>query len=179
MSFDLWKIALPILTKVAPMLATAVGGPFAGVAVSAIESVFGLAKTGDAAAAAQAVAGATPDQLVALKQADADFTEKMRALDIDEQRLGYDDVKDARAHDASVRDHTPSILAYLLTAGFFGMLGIACFHGFPDANSALLNIMLGALGTSWGAAMQFNFGSTRQSAATSQMLFNSVPAGQK
>jgi hypothetical protein len=175
MADGIWSTALPILAKIAPMLASAVGGPFAGIAVSAIENVFGLDKTGDEAAAAAAVTGATPDQLLALKQADADFKVKMRALDIDEQRLGFEDVKDARAHDAAVRDHTPSVLAYLLTAGFFGLLGTSCFIGFPDSNRDLLNTMIGVLGTAWMAAMQFNFGSTRASAAQAQMLFNSTP----
>ena len=60
--------ALGALAQVAPTIATMIGGPLAGTAVSALESVFGLNPTGDKIAALQAVSTATPDQLLALRQ---------------------------------------------------------------------------------------------------------------
>jgi len=58
-----------ILKSVAPTLATALGGPLAGAAVSFLSSKLGI----DPAVVQQTVAGMTADQLVQMKQMDLDF----------------------------------------------------------------------------------------------------------
>jgi hypothetical protein len=71
---------------------------------------------------------------------------------------------------------TPQILAVSVTAGFFSLLFLLCFKKAPDANMAMLNIVLGSLGTAWVGVMSYYFGSSQGGRAKDQMLYQSQPA---
>ena len=157
---DFWKEAKLTLGAVAPMLASAVGGPLAGAATTAIVSALGLAPDTTQEQAATAVVGATADQLIALRNADHEFAEKMKQLEIDAAKLTYDDKANARAREAAIKDHTPAILALGLTVGFFGLLSVMLFHAVPDGSSTLLNVMLGSLGSSFGMMVAYYYGAS-------------------
>jgi hypothetical protein len=74
-------------------------------------------------------------------------------------------------HDTAAQN-----LAYLLTIGFFGLLFLLCFQTAPVANLAMLNIVLGSLGTAWVGAMAYFFGATQAGRAKDWMLFQSQPS---
>lgn len=167
---DILKTGLGLLTQIAPSLATAFGGPVAGLAVQAIEQALGLTPTGDQDKALTALAGASPEQLLAIKKADNDFAVQMKQLDIDLSKIEAGDRDSARRRQADVKDHTPAILAYMLTIGFFGLLGAMMFKPPPPESRDVLMVMLGALGTGWTGAMAFFYGSTRESAAKTGMI---------
>ncbi len=76
-----------VVGTVAPVLATALGGPLAGTAVQAIAQALGLTDDATEAQVAQTLQKATPEQLLAIKQADQAFAIRMRELGIEEQRL--------------------------------------------------------------------------------------------
>jgi hypothetical protein len=122
-----------------------------------------------------AVRDASIDDLAKLKAADADFAVRMKQLDVDLEKVDADDRSNARSREIAVHDHTPEVLAYLLTLGFFGLLAMMCVHDLPAANAQLLYVLLGSLGTGWIGAMTYFFGSSAGSRAKSQMLFNSTP----
>jgi hypothetical protein len=149
------KAALQILGTVAPTIATAVGGPVAGLAVQELEKFFGV--KGDALDGA--IAGATPDQLAQLRKIDNDFKVQMAQIGFDEDKLRFDDTASARAREAAVKDHTPEILAYSTTIGFFGILFWMLVHGVPKESDVLM-VMLGSLGTAWTAIVGYYFGSS-------------------
>jgi uncharacterized membrane protein YeaQ/YmgE (transglycosylase-associated protein family) len=166
---DFWNAAKGTLATVAPMLASAVGGPLAGAATGAVIKALGMAPDTAPDVVAQAVVNATPDQLLALKKADQEFAEQMKALDLEADKLVFADKANAREREVEIsktpapfRDHTPSILAYSLTAGFFGLLITMMFHAIPDGMETLMNIMLGALGSSFGMAVSYYFGSSNK-----------------
>jgi hypothetical protein len=164
---DFWNAAKATLGTVAPMLASAVGGPLAGAATGAIIKALDLAPDTAPDAVAQIVEHANADQLLKLKQADQQFAEQMKQLDVDAAKLAYADTADARQREVEVRDHTPSMLAYGLTGGFFCLLGTMTFHPLPTENKDLLNIMLGALGASFGMAVSYYFGSSNKATSIS------------
>jgi hypothetical protein len=164
---DFWSVAKGTLGTVAPMLASAVGGPLAGAATGAIIKALGLAPDTAPEVVAEAVRNATPEQLLALKQADQTFAAQMKQLDIDAAKLAYSDTADARMREIEVRDHTPSIMAYSLTAGFFGLLSLMMFHAVPAGMETLVNIMLGALGQSFGMSVSYYFGSSNKATSIS------------
>lgn len=172
---DFLDIAKGVLGKIAPTLALAVGGPFAGQATQVICNALGLAPDTPQDQVATAMQSATPDQLLALKKADADFKVAMRQLDIQETQLGYDDTANARAREVAVRDWTPGLLAFGVTLGFFGLLGVLAFHDVPTSNANALTIMLGALGAAFGGVIAYYFGSSRGSQDKDKMLWQSVP----
>lgn len=165
MATTFWDDAIGVLAKVAPLLASAVGGPLAGTATSAIISALGLAPDTTPQAAAAAVVNASPDQLLALKKADADFSVAMGRLNLDRDKLVFDDRASARAREAAVKDHAPFALAVAVTCGFFGLLGAMLYHDLPTGNAAILNTMLGSLGTAWVMAMSYYFGASAPQAA--------------
>jgi hypothetical protein len=157
---DIWGGAKGVLGFVAPLLATAVGGPLAGTAVRAICGALGLDPNTPTEQVALAVQNATPDQLAALKTAEFQFQEQMKQLDIDAEKLGYDDRANARAREIAVKDKTPMALAVAVTVGFFSLLGVMAFVNIPIGNEAVLNIMIGALGAGWTTMLAYYFGSS-------------------
>lgn len=167
-----------VLGKVAPTIAAAAGGPLAGSAVTAIEGVFGLKPEGDATkrqdAAAAAIAGASPEQLLNLKKADADFQSRMAELGFENaaelEKLAGEDRANARNREMNVKDFTPRVLAIAITFGFFALLGYMAGFQVPAESKDLLNVMVGTLGTAWVAIVTYYFGSSAGSDAKTQLL---------
>jgi len=73
--------AADILRSIAPTIATALGGPLAGAAVSFLANKFGV----DPSLVQQTVAGMGPSDLVKMKQLDLDFQVEMAKLGISVQ----------------------------------------------------------------------------------------------
>jgi len=169
-----------VLAKIAPTLATAVGGPLAGGAVAALEGVFGIKADGSTSdkeeALVAAISGATPDQLLALKKADQEYQVQMETLGIKREELAGQDRDSARKRETEVKDNTPKILAYAITLGFFSVLAALMFGTVPAGTKEVLYIMLGTLGTAWTGVISYYFGSTSGSAEKSKLLAQSVPA---
>jgi len=78
MSFD-WK---KTVKAIAPMIGTAIGGPFGGMASAAITSVLGISPDSTDDQISEAIKTASPEQLVALRKAEKGFKIKMKELDI-------------------------------------------------------------------------------------------------
>lgn len=157
MGFD-WKATL---AAIAPAIGTAIGGPFGALAGTAVKAVFGLAEDSTEEATAQALAKATPEQLLALKQADNEFKLNMQKLGIDLAKIDAEDRASARQREMEVKDWTPRALAVGLTIGFFGLLGWLVAHEPPAGSRDILNIMLGSLGTGWVTMLAYYFGSSK------------------
>lgn len=161
--------ALQILQTVAPTVALAVGGPFGPIASAAISAALGTPK-GDDKAAEAALLTATPDQLLALTKANNDFQVQMKTLGIEEQKLVYDDVANARSREIAVKDSTPKYMAYLITVGFFAVLGYLIVEGKPTVGGDVMLVMVGSLGTAWTGIVAYYFGSSAGSAAKTDAI---------
>ncbi len=152
---------LSLVRTVAPSIATAVGGPLAGMATRAISEALLGKPDGTEAELAEAAAKATPEQLLALKQAEQDFAVRMRELDIDLERISNADRDSARNREVATKDWTPRILAALITVGYFGALFYMLRNGLPpQGGSEAMLVMLGTLGTAWGGVVAYYFGSS-------------------
>lgn len=169
---------MAIVKTVAPWIGTALGGPLGGMAVEAASNALGLgSKTTDALK--QALSGATPEQMLALKQADQSFSLQMQSLGFADTEklaaLAVENTKDARAMQVATRSNVPALLAVLITVGFFGIL-IGMLAGTLKAtdNQALL-ILLGALGAAWGAVVNYFFGSSADSGRKTELLAQAQP----
>jgi hypothetical protein len=167
------------LKKIAPWISAAATGnvpALVGMAAQAVGGALGKEVKPSVDAIAAAVAGATPEQLIALKNADHDFELKSKALGFEtvEQLLQIDasDRKDARAREVALKDRIPAILAIGVTFGFFGLLFFLLRHSPPADSKDVLNIMLGSLGTAWVSIVAYYFGSSAGSAAKNEMLAN-------
>ena len=166
-----WKA---IVATVAPTLATALGGPLAGVAVKSIAGKLLDRPDATAEEVEQAVLGADPQTLVRLKEIDAEFKKSMTDAGVKLEQIAADDRANARSREIQVKDHTPAILAYVVTIGFFGTLAFMLINGKPATGGDALLVMLGSLGTAWAAIIAYFFGSSagsrKKDEAISQMV---------
>ncbi|MBC7454002.1 MAG: hypothetical protein H7335_09890 [Massilia sp.] len=167
-----------IIKTVAPWLGTAIAGPLGGMAVGAIADALGAsAQTTDGIKAA--LSGATPDQMLNLKNADVAFAVKMKELgyaDIEKMaQLSNDDRASARQREMTIKDVTPMVLAFVVTFGFFGVLAALMFLSVPGGSRDVLNIMLGSLGTAWTGVVAYYFGSSSSGSDRKTELLAGVP----
>lgn len=162
-----WK---SIISSVAPTLATAVSGPLAGTAISAIgEAVLGKAEATETEVA-DAIATGQTEVLIRLRQVDAEFKTKMEALGIDLERMNATDRANARERETKLQDWTPRIIATLVTMGFFGTLAWMISVGLPATGADAILVMLGSLGTAWTQIVAYYYGSSAGSAEKNQLL---------
>jgi len=165
---------LNLVRTVAPSIATAVGGPLAGMATRAISEALLGKPDGTEDELIDAAAKASPDQLLALKKAEQDFAVRMRELEIDLQRIDAADRSSAREREVKTGDWTPRALAGAVTLGFFGVLGYMIAYGLPAQGGEALLVMLGTLGTAWGAIVSYYFGSSAGSKEKSEAMSRMV-----
>lgn len=162
-----------ILKTVAPWIGTALGGPAGAWAVTAAANALGLTdKTTDSIK--QALSGVTPEQMLALKQADQAFAEQMQALGFkqitDLEALAAGDRKSARDMQVTTRSVIPAALSVLITIGFLGLL-TGMMEGILKAEDGqAMLLMLGALGVAFGQVINFWLGSTAESSRKTEII---------
>ncbi len=161
---------LNLVKTVAPSIATAVGGPLAGMATRAISEALLGKPDGTEDELLEAAKNATPEQLLALKQAEQNFVIRMRELDVDLERIANQDRNSAREREVKTGDHTPKLLAAAVTFGFFGVLFWMIAKGLPANGGEAMLVMLGTLGTAWGAIVSYYFGSSAGSREKTQAM---------
>lgn len=160
-----------IVGTVAPGLATALGGPLAGMAAAAISDALLGKPNGTEGEIVTALQAGGHEALLKLKQAEQTFAVEMRRLDIDLERVHQSDRASAREREAKTGDtFTPRLLALLVTGGFFGVLAWLLVHGKPETGGDALLVMLGSLGTAWTAIISYFYGSSAGSAAKTELL---------
>ena len=153
-----WK---SIIGELAPLLGTAVGGPVGGIAIKAITTALGLDSDASDRQIDQALKNATPEQLVALKKAEADFAVQMKELDVDVERIHAADRDSARSREMSVKDRVPAVLAILTMVSFFGYIGGVTFLADSVmADAGFLNLAVGWLGGTASTVVAYYFGSS-------------------
>lgn len=180
-----WSDALGVVEKLAPTIATCVGGPLAGGAIAAIEGVFGLtpapsASTDDRQGAiAAAISGATPEQLAAMRKADQDYAVAMAQAGFKDTEtlasLKVQDTVSARDMQKANKSPVPAWLTFLVTLGFFGLLGVLFFVPVPKSGEAMIYASTGTLGTVWLSIIHFWFGSTSDTPQVNDLLAKSTP----
>ncbi len=169
-----------VLKKAFPFISAAasLGGPLGTMAAAIVGKAIGADKapaaTSDGISNAIATAITDPAQRAALIQAEHDFQLQMA-------ELGYKDAEElattaaadrasARNREIQVRDRVPTILATVITLGFFGTLSCMVKFGVPADGHDAFMLMLGALITAWTGVVAYYFGSSAGSAAKTELL---------
>jgi len=161
------------LTQIAPTIATCLGGPLAGLAVTALSKLFGVAP--DQVQSMINDNKLSADQIAAVQQEEIRFKEQTQALGLNFEHLAVEDRKSARDMQTTTQSIIPPLLSILVTIGFFGILAYLMVTPADTANTPLM-IMLGSLGTAWTGIIAFYFGSSAGSQKKDAMLYNSTPA---
>ena len=159
------------LNQIAPGIATALGGPLAGLAVTAISKALGIDEKDVQSTIESGKLSA--DQLASLKQAEIELQAKAQELGLNFEKLATDDRKSARDMQTATKSIIPAVLAIGVTVGFFAIL-IGLMTDNVTKSDALL-LMLGSLGTAWTAIVSFYFGSSAHSEKQTEMLHRSTP----
>ena len=160
------------LKQIAPTIATAFGGPLAGMAVTAVSKALGIEpeKVEEVISSNKL----TSEQIAQIKLAEIELEKQARELGLNFEKLAVDDRKSAREMQAATRSFVPPLLAASVTVGFFGILGMM-LTGRVDANNPALMMMLGSLGTAWTGIIAYYFGSSAGSQAKTEMLSKAQP----
>jgi len=166
MSFN-WK---DTLVKVAPYAGTMIGGPWGGLAAKAIGAVFGhdSETPPDEKQMSEYISKATPEQLVQLKQIDADLKIKNKELGIKDDELVYDDRANARATHKDSK--MPAIIVISLTVMVAAMYFALFKWTPPDGNKALIFSIAGQVLSAWLASIAYFVGTTKSSAEKTRLM---------
>ena len=159
------------LKQIAPTIATALGGPLAGLAVEAVSKAIGI----DPKDVTQTIAEGklSADQIAQIKTAEIAMAARAQEMGLDFEKIAVDDRKSARQMQSTTQSWIPGIMAIAVTLGFFGILiGLMTEH-FKTSDALML--MLGSLGTAWTGIIAFYFGSSAGSQAKDQLLHKSSP----
>ena len=159
------------LKQIAPTIATALGGPLAGLAVEAVSKAIGI----DPKDVTQTIAEGklSADQIAQIKTAEIAMATRAQEMGLDFEKIAVDDRKSARQMQSTTQSYIPGIMAIAVTIGFFGILiGLMTEH-FKTSDALML--MLGSLGTAWTGIIAFYFGSSAGSQAKDQLLHKSSP----
>lgn len=163
------------LKSIAPTVASALLGPLGGVAVSAIGSILGIDNATTASVTKAFQDGKmTPEQLSALKELELKYQNEEAERGFKYAELEFKNQDSARQMQIVTHSSTPTVLTYLITCGFFGILGWMLYD-IKVIDSPPLMIMLGSLGTAWTGAVSFWFGTTAGAARKDQLLAQSSP----
>lgn len=173
MSFtDIVKKSFPFISAAASL-----GGPLGTIAAGVVGKAIGvdkIAPTVEGISNAIAAALGDPAQRTALLQAEQQFQTQMAELGYkDAEELAATDAADrasARSREIALKDRIPSLLAFVVTLGFFGILAFMLFRPVPSSAHDALMMLLGALGTAWTGVMSYYFGSSAGSAHKTELI---------
>lgn len=160
------------LKTVAPTIATALGGPLAGMAVSAVAKAIGVSP--DEVQDVISSGKLTAEQVASIQIAELELKKQAQSMNLDFAKLIAEDKQSARDMQITTKSWIPALLAVFVTIGFFGiLLGLMTEH-FKTSDALML--MLGSLATAWTGVMAFYFGSSASSQAKTELLAKSEPA---
>ena len=170
-----WK---SIVKAVAPTLATALGGPLAGMATKAIsQSILGKDNATDSDLA---TAFLDPENLVKLKSVEKDFEIRMKELEVDISALEVKDRNSARDLAKQMGIEPQVVLSSIFIGGFFVVLWVL-FSGsvvLTDSMEKLAYLLLGVLSSGVTMVLKFWFGGSPHDSANMQNIYNSIPREQ-
>ena len=173
MKIDLTSVE-HIIGAVAPTIATALGGPLAGMAVRALSGALLGRADGTTGDIETALLSSSPDQLVAIKKIDAEFAEQMKSLDVDLERIAQQDRSSARDMQISNRSFLVPTIATIVIVSFVSVT-IGTLLGFAKIESAMAGTLVGYISAKAELVLAFYFGSSAGSQRKDELLYKSTP----
>jgi hypothetical protein len=147
-----------LIGAVAPTLGAALGTPIAGAAVQVLTNVLGCKP--DEKSIEQAMSQASAEDLAKIREAELEFDEKMKQMDVDIFALETADNQDARKHFA--KDWTAKFIGLVMVLFFCSYILMITLMP-PEQNSMeLINLVLGYMGGLVSAVISFYFGASQK-----------------
>jgi hypothetical protein len=151
------------LKTIAPTIATALGGPLAGMAVEAISSAIGI----DPKDVKQTIAEGklSADQIASIKTAEIELKARAQELGLDFAKLAVEDRKSARDMQVATRSLVPPLLAILVIAAWGFVQYFLMTNVIDPSMRELVARVLGTLDGAVIMILSFYFGSSSGSQA--------------
>jgi len=166
-----------LLKTLAPLLGTAIAGPFGAMAASFLADRLGVQeKTIAAVQDVLASSTMTPEQITSIRQAEIEFKKWMMESGIKREQLAVDNTKSAREMQIATKSWVPAAISLTVVFGYFAILVGLMFGVLHVTDNQSLLILIGALSTAFGGVLNFWLGSSHGSQAKSEMLMQSQPA---
>lgn len=164
-----------LLDNLAPTVTSVLLGPAAGMAVAGLGKIFGI----DSASQKDIVkvlqeGKLTPEQMLQIKQLDEEFKEHEAQRGVTYAELEFKDRDSARIREATVKDHTNQILAYVIVLSFVSMVA-ATLSGYARVESVLAGTLIGYLSAKAEQVLAYYFGSSKGSAEKTALLAQAQP----
>ena len=163
------------LKTLAPTVASALFGPLGGIAVASLTKILGI-DGGTVADVTKAIADGrvTPEQVAEIRKLELQYQSEEKERGFRYSELEFKDRDSARQMQMTTNSSTPTVLTYMVTVGFFAILGLMLYDE-TVVNSPPLLIMLGSLGTAWTGCISYWFGTTSGSIQKTNLLAASAP----
>lgn len=170
-----WKNTL---AKLAPTVATALGGPLAGAAITAIGGLLGINNpTAETIAEVVASGSLTPQQITDLKQLELKYQAEEKERGFRYEELSFKDRDSARK--ANVEGGTQKelfILSCILLVLSLGTEMFVLFQGYPDTiPEIIVGRVLGLMDAVAMMVLAYWYGTTNGSAQKNTLLANAEP----
>jgi hypothetical protein len=161
------------LSQIAPSIATALGGPLAGLAVTAISKALGIdekdvqktIETGKLSA----------EQIMSLKQAEIELQTKAQELGLNFETLATQDRKSAREMQMSTKSFVPALLSILVVCAWALIQYFLLTHVIAQEMRELVARVLGTLDGALMLVLSFYFGGSSDSQNKDDLLHRSSP----
>ena len=170
-----WK---KVIGNVAPMIATALGGPLSGTAVKFLAD--NLLGNPDATEKdiSDYILAASPQELLKVKELNNQFSIEMERIGVDLEKIAAADRADAREMGEKTSLRPQIALSIVFIFGYFGLLWML-FSGtvtIDDSIRDMANILLGALSAGIPMILRFWFGGSPQDNDHMDRIYNSIPS---
>ena len=155
---DITDKAKKVLGTLAPVLGSAVGGPFGGIAGKMLADALGV----EPGKVDSLIGNLTPENVERIKAAELDFEMFMEDNAIKREELSVEDRKDARLLAREMGLVAQYVLGTVYTVGYFVLL-YGVFAGslvIPQESASVVTILLGVLSAGQTQIFNFFFGSS-------------------
>ena len=161
------------LKSIAPTIATAMGGPLAGMAVEAISKAIGV----DPSEVQNTINSGkmTADQIASLQTAEIALKARAQEMGLDFEKLAVADRASARQMQISTNSFVPPTLSIMIVVAWSAVQYFLLTHVIDPSMRELIARVLGTLDGALMLVLSFYFGSSSGSQAKDTMLHNSTP----
>lgn len=161
------------IESIAPTIASALGGPLAGLAVEAVSKAIGVEpeKVQDTINSGKL----TADQIASIQQAEIQLKTKAQELGLNFEQIAAGDRKSARDMQISNHSFVPPLLSVMIVVAWSLIQYFLLTHVIDPSMRELIARVLGTLDGALMLVLSFYFGSSAGSQAKDTMLHQSTP----
>jgi len=161
------------LKSIAPTIATAMGGPLAGMALEAVSKAIGV----DPSEVQNTINSGkmTAEQIASIQTAEIALKARAQEMGLDFEKLAVADRSSARQMQISTGSFVPPTLSIMIVVAWSAVQYFLLTHVIDPSMRELIARVLGTLDGALMLVLSFYFGSSSGSQAKDTMIHNSTP----